>query len=53
MLKMIDSGKISSKIAKSVIEKIDERYHPIPESHFYIPTALVDEKKNISNQLVV
>ena len=32
------------KTVKKVLEQIDEKYHQIAESHFYIPLALVEEK---------
>ena len=44
--------KKSSKIAKKVMEQINRKYHPIPESHFYIPTALVDEKNSDVQRLM-
>ena len=36
--------KESSEKTKNVLKQINKEYHPIAESHFYIPTALVDEK---------
>lgn len=44
--------KKSSIMAKNVMEQIDKKYHPIPESHFYIPTALIDEKNTDVQRLM-
>ncbi|NQV18677.1 MAG: tetratricopeptide repeat protein [Armatimonadetes bacterium] len=36
--------KKSAEKTEQVLKLINKEYHPIAESHFYIPTALIDEK---------